>query len=269
MQGVKRLNVVIPYRDRQTHLKAFVPLLRAYFARDKLDYVIPYRVFIIEQENGLPFNRGALKNIGFVVGREHSDYTCFHDVDYLPVWADYSWSDTPAAIVWHGAETRLWSLKHPGRRLGHKIEDFFGGVVLTPNALFEQVNGYANTYWGWGWEDSDLKHRYQSAGITFTRRKGSFQGLDHDHDGYTLNDAMPWLTPTPKPTTLVNERQFRERWAADGTALKQADDGLTTLAFEILDRRPVPEGPVVERPAIWEIATVRLKMKPPDPDAGA
>ena len=79
-----------------------------------------------------------------------------------------------------------------------------------------------------------------------------------------MNDAMPWLTPAPKPTTLVNERHFRERWAADGTALKQADDGLTTLAFEILDRRPVPEGPVVERPAIWEIVKVRLKMKPPD-----
>jgi len=147
MQNVKRLNVVVPYRERQAHLKAFVPLLRAYFARDKIDHVIPYRVFIVEQESDLPFNRGAIKNIGFVLGREESDYTCFHDIDYLPVWADYSWSDTPAAIVWHGAETRLWSLKHPGRRLGHKIEDFFGGVVLTPNALFERVNGYANTYW--------------------------------------------------------------------------------------------------------------------------
>ena len=55
-----------------------------------------------------------------------------------------------------------------------------------------------------------------------------------------------------------------ERWATDGTALKQVDDGLTTLAFETLDRRPVPEGPVVERPAISEIVKVRLKTKPPD-----
>src|SRR5215831_14000194 len=129
MQGVKRLNVVIPYRDRQTHLKAFVPLLRAYFARDKLDYVIPYRVFIIEQENGLPFNRGALKNIDFVVGREHSDYTCFHDVDYLPVWAGHSWSDTPAAIVWHGAETRLRSLKHDGQAQNEAVR--FGRPSVT------------------------------------------------------------------------------------------------------------------------------------------
>jgi hypothetical protein len=267
MQGstaVKRLNVIVPYRDRPAHLNAFVPLLRAYFARDKIDRNIPYRVFIVEQDSGMPFNRGALCNIGFVLGREDSDYTCFHDVDYLPIWADYSWSDTPAGIVWHGAETRPWSLKHPGRRAGNKLEDFFGGVALTPNALFEQVNGYSNTYWGWGWEDTDLKHRYQSVGITVTRRKGSFQALDHDHCGYTLNDAMPWLSPTPKPTTLVNERHFNERWAKDGTALKLVDDGLTTLAFDVLDRRPVPEGPVVERAATWEVVKIRLNMKPPD-----
>jgi len=265
--AAKRLNIVVPYRDREAHLNAFVPLVRAYFARDKVDKDIPYRVLIIEQEKGLPFNRGALKNIGFVIGRDQSDYTCFHDIDYLPVWADYSWSDRPTAIVWHGAETRPWSLKYPQRRTGNKLEDFFGAVVLTPNALFQQVNGYANTYWGWGWEDTDIKRRYQSAGITVTRRKGSFQALDHDHDGYTLNDAMPWLPATPKTATLVNERHFRERWPTNGITPNQVDDGLTTLAFEILDRRPVQEGPVIERPATWEIVTVGLKMKAPDSHA--
>jgi N-terminal region of glycosyl transferase group 7/N-terminal domain of galactosyltransferase len=261
MQGsaaVKRLNVVVPHRDRQAHLNVFVPLLRAYFARDKIDRDIPYRALIIEQENGLPFNRGALKNVGFVLGRNHSDYTCFHDVDYLPVWADYSWSDTPTSIVWYGAETRPLSLKNPQHRKAHKIEDFFGGVLLTPNTLFEHVDGYANTYWGWGWEDTDLKCRYQSAGIAPTRRKGSFQALDHDHDGFNP-DA------TPKPAAIANERQFNERWTL--SRAPQAD-GLKTLAFDILDRRPVPEGPVVERPAIWEIVKVRLKMKPPDSQPG-
>jgi hypothetical protein len=136
--------------------------------------------------------------------------------------------------VWHGAEVRPISLKHPGHRRAHKLEDFYGGVVLTPNPLFEQVSGYPNTYWGWGWEDTDLRNRCRAAGITFTRRKGSFQALDHDHDGYMLNDSMPWLPLTPKSATLVNERHFNERWATDGTALKQVDDGLTTLASKSL-----------------------------------
>ncbi len=260
--AVKRLNVVVPYRDRQAHLNAFVPLLRAYFARDKIDRDIPYRVLIVEQESGLPFNRGALCNIGFVLGRDHSDYTCFHDVDYLPVWADYSWSDTPVCILWHGAEARPISLKHPGYRKSQNLDGFYGGVVLMPNPPFEQVNGYPNTYWGWGFEDTDLRNRYRAAGIVYTRRKGSFQALDHDHNGFTLNDAMPWLPLKPNAAALANERHFNERWAADGTALKQVDDGLTTLAFEILDRRPVPEGPVIERPASWEVVKVRLRLSP-------
>ena len=188
---------------------------------------IPYRVFIVQQESGLPFNRGAL-SIGFVLGRDHSDYTCFHDVDYLPAGPITVGLTRPPPFSGMSRNAAL-VVEAPRTAGGHKLEDFFGGVVLTPNALFEQVNGYANTYWGWGWEDRDLKYRYQSAAITFTRRKGSFQGLDHDHDGYTLNGAMPWLTPTPKPTTLVNERHCNERRATDGTALKQVDDAFAPL----------------------------------------
>jgi hypothetical protein len=102
-----------------------------------------------------------------------------------------------------------------------------------------------------GWEDSDLKCRYDAAGIAFTRRKGSFQPLDHDHNGYNLDF-------TPKPSAIANERHFKERWASPAAQT----DGITTLGFDILDRCPVPEGPVVERPAIWEHVKVRLKMKP-------
>jgi hypothetical protein len=142
---MKRLNVVVPYRAREQHLAIFVQMVRAYFARDKLDREIPYRVLIVEQENGLPFNRGALKNIGFVLGREASDYTCFHDVDYIPVWADYSWSDAPVGIVWHGAENRPIRVNRPDRGVRHDLANFYGGAALTPNDLFAQVNGYTGS----------------------------------------------------------------------------------------------------------------------------
>ena len=35
--SMQRLHIVVPYRDRASHLDAFVPHVRAYFARDKLD----------------------------------------------------------------------------------------------------------------------------------------------------------------------------------------------------------------------------------------
>src|ERR1043165_5376889 len=171
---MKKLAIVVPYRAREAHLKAFVPALRAYFTRDKLDCEIPYRVLIIEQSSDLPFNRGALRNIGFELACAETDYVCFHDVDYLPIWADYSWSDFPIRIIWHGAET---SAIAPGRSHLVAIHDpatFFGGVVLMPNSIFSQVNGYANSYWGWGYEDNDLRKSLTTCGIHGGWRQWTF-----------------------------------------------------------------------------------------------
>ena len=243
----KRLAIIVPYRDRPEQLDQFVPHLRAYFARDKLDRTIPYRVMFVEQEAGSPFNRGMLKNIGFRLCAEASDYTAFHDIDYLPLWADYSWVTRPTRIIHHGAEERPLA---PGRSqlvMAHDLSTFFGGVVLAPNASFASVNGYSNRYWGWGCEDSDLRRRYLAAGIGIDSRDGTFIALDHDHEGYTPEgDARPIAT--------VNRALLEAKWATGGEA---KEDGLSTLDFEIQRRVTIPDQ-APEREAIWELVTVRL-----------
>ena len=88
------------------HLKRLLGHLTMYFTRDKLDSTIPVRLLVIEQVGTMPFNAGALRNAGFLLAERSSDYTCFHDVDYLPIWADYSIPDQPSCIVWYGAEAR-------------------------------------------------------------------------------------------------------------------------------------------------------------------
>jgi len=250
---MKRLSIVVPYRAREAHLKAFVPALRVYFNRDKLDREIPYRVLIIEQNSELPFNQGALCNIGFALSRDDSDYTCFHDIDYLPVWADYSWSDVPACIVWYGAEERPIA---PGRSnliMKHNLAGFFGGVVLMPNSTFAQVNGYANSYWGWGSEDKDLRSRLMASSISLGRRKGTFQPLDHDNEGFDLEGS-------PRPISLVNNQLYHSRWSGGADNAMQAD-GLKSVSYEIVDRLSIPDMPG-ERPALWERIIVRLLMQP-------
>lgn len=252
---MQRLNIVVPFRAREAHLQKFVPTVRAYFARDKIDRDIFYRVLVVEQDKDLPFNRGAMKNIGFLLGRAESDYTCFHDVDYLPIWADYSYPELPTGIVWYGAEARQVAHGRSAGMIYHKSLDFFfGGVFLTPNKTFAQVNGYANDYWGWGYEDVDLVNRFKANGIDVVRRKGTFEPLGHDHEGYEPDGARTAIS-------RINEKIFENRWS-EGDGNRIQEDGLTSLAFDVLDRRPVPEGPVVERPAPWEIVTVRLRMEP-------
>lgn len=251
--SMQRLHIVVPYRDRASHLDAFVPHVRAYFARDKLDRIIPYRVTIVEQEPGLPFNRGALLNVGFVIGEKQSDYTCLHDIDYLPIWADYSPVERPTAILWYGAETRPIAPGRSNAVITNDLESTYSGVLLVPNVTFRQVNGYSNDYWGWGYEDFDLLTRLRAAKIEPSRRKGTFRPLDHDNAGF-IPDGRP------APIAGVNRRLFQNNWA-DGTAAAAAADGLSNLSYEILDRREIPD-PSPERSARWEIVTVRLTGRP-------
>jgi hypothetical protein len=249
---MKRLTIIVPYRDRESHLRQFVPHVRAYFARDKADREIPYSVIVVEQEPGLPFNLGALRNIGFLLAGD-SDYVCFHDVDYLPMWADYSWCDVPTSIVWYGAEGRPIRPANPAAGRVHSarsLESFFGGVLLVPKDLLRQVNGFSNDYWGWGREDTDLKRRFAAANINTGRRKGTFMPLDHDHRGY-----RPGHVPTKG--TVINRTLFDEKWASGKT-----QDGISTVDYEILRRRAIPDPPNPERAAAWEMVTVRLNMKP-------
>jgi hypothetical protein len=251
---MKRLNIVVPFRAREAHLNAFVPALRAYFTRDKLDHKITYRVLIVEQQGELPFNRGALLNIGFALGRDDTDYVCFHDVDYLPIWADYSWSDLPACIVWYGAEERAIMPGRSNRVIVNKnMASFFGAVVLMPNSTFAQVNGYSNSYWGWGSEDRDLRNRFIASGIPLGRRTGTFRALDHDHQGFQLDGSR-------SPIGLINKQLCLSRWSVGADSAIQ-DDGLRTVSYEILSRLSIPDMPGM-RPALWEKLTVRLLMHP-------
>jgi predicted glycosyltransferase involved in capsule biosynthesis len=168
----KKLAIVVPYRDRRSHLEEFIPHMLAYFERDKLDRLIRYTIHIVEQVSPDRFNRGKLTNVGFDLVRGQSDYVCFHDVDYLPIWADYSWSKSPARLIWHGLA------------LKEDYDCFFGGAVLFDNKIFSMVNGYPNCYWGWGYEDSELRLRCHLNGWIIEKRDGTYRSLSHKHSGF-------------------------------------------------------------------------------------
>jgi predicted glycosyltransferase involved in capsule biosynthesis len=134
-----------------------LPHLTTYFARDKADKHIPVFVVAVEQAPGLPFNRGLINNIGYQIVRGECDYVCFHDVDCLPIWADYSCPDFPTMLLWSGFERTQMDPENP--KLGyvkHDLEIAFSAVILSKNEHFERVDGFANDYWGWGYEDIKL-----------------------------------------------------------------------------------------------------------------
>ncbi len=70
-----------------------------------------------------------MNNIGFSLTAE-SDCHCFHDVDYLPLWADYTYFRTPTRLIWYGIEARTVVLGRSEQSVSNNPDIFFGGVVL-------------------------------------------------------------------------------------------------------------------------------------------
>jgi xylosylprotein 4-beta-galactosyltransferase len=220
---VDRLAVIVPYRNRAEHLAQFLPHMQAYFAKES----IAATIHIVEQNGALPFNRGMLCNSGYALAKDAADYVCFHDVDFLPLAADYSRSTQPVRLV---LPERLIGEQ---QGLRENCDTFFGAVVLFDKPAFERVNGFPNCYWGWGPEDKELGLRCRLAGLDFERRDGAYRMLEHPHAGYS---ATGTFTEEARQTHAIFERR-RHRIAA-----LMAEEGLTDLAFAELRRSPIRFG---------------------------
>lgn len=238
------LGIVVPYRDREAHLAAFVPHLAAYFARAPGERSRPYRVLVVEQGNAHPFNRGLLLNIGIATLGD-CETIALHDVDYLPVQADYSPPPGPTRIVWHGAEeVRAGSIT-----IRHDYRQFFGGVVLAPRRDLLAVNGCPNAYWGWGSEDVELRTRFDLAGIERRWRDGTFTVLPHPNAGF---DAV---TLQPSAVARRNRALLDRRLPLLREQPPRRWDGLTTLAFKVVGRETIRAGDPCGR-GVFEKLTV-------------
>lgn len=145
-----KLQVVVPYRDRPKQLRKFVPGLSEYLTSQKIDFSIT----VVNQLGVGPLNRGKLKNIGFLETPEKG-YTVFHDVDLFPIRRKVE----PDHFGYHGMPNYM-ALDH-ARSIAKPAQRCAGCIFAVGNPAFEKVNGFSNSYWGWGYEDMDLWYRLQ------------------------------------------------------------------------------------------------------------
>jgi predicted glycosyltransferase involved in capsule biosynthesis len=203
------LAIIVPYRDRRDHLRIFKRDIEMYMKEKK----IPYSLYIIEQEGDSPFNRGKLMNVGFDICKNLCDYICFHDVDMIPVEADYSIVNNPTHIAF-AVEQFNWRLPYDG---------YFGGVTLFDKESFIRINGYSNEYWGWGVEDDDLILRCKKEGIETLRRPCSFRSLHHER----------------KVDSEQYEKNFKNFMEFKGSQKKLIEEsGLNNLSYQIISNLP-------------------------------
>ena len=149
-----KLGVIVPYRNRYRHLIQFKEAITTYLDTKGIDY----EIIIVEQDDASAFNRGKLLNVGVLKAiRLGCDYVVLHDVDMLPMSVDYSYATEPTHLI-----TRYYK---NDQHINIPFEKYFGGVTLFPIEQFEQINGYSNEYWGWGFEDDDLFHRVRQGSL--------------------------------------------------------------------------------------------------------
>ena len=161
----KKLGIVVPFRDRHEHLQFFKREIIKYLKSKNIDF----ELIIIEQDDAKNFNRGMLLNIGFKYAKKlKCDYVVFHDVDMLPVDVDYSYSDKPTHLA-----SNFLKDKHINRTI---FDTYFGGVTMFPMDAFENINGYSNEYWGWGFEDDDLLYRCKINGAPLNDKRIPMMG---------------------------------------------------------------------------------------------
>lgn len=213
---MKKLAIIVPYRDRKSHLNIFIPYI--HYCLKSIDY----KVIIVEQEKDTLFNRGMLFNIGFKEN-ENFDYYCFHDVDSLPINYNglYDYSDIPINLI--------------GRFLDSEVYPaYYGGVSLFSKQSFEKINGFSNEYEGWGAEDDDLRNRVLFNGFSVVKRSGVFLRLSHPHVG------------------AKNNPNYDNNYKKLNSSYDYSKDGLSSLKYKIIDKNIIDEKCHIINVNLWK-----------------
>jgi hypothetical protein len=152
---IPKLIFIVPYRDREQQQRFFDFQMKKVLE----DYKEGEYLFIYSHQNDQrTFNRGAMKNLGFLYAKSifPNDYQnitfVFNDVDTMPYTKDLIKYETTPGNVKHF--------------YGYTFT--LGGIVSIKGSDFERTNGFPN-YWAWGYEDNAFQLRVKNAGLTIDR----------------------------------------------------------------------------------------------------
>lgn len=184
------ISIIVCYRNREDHLKKFVPHMRKFFANQE------HEIIVVEQADTEKFRRGNLLNEGVRIAK--GNVVALHDVDYLPVEGTSYWAENcdvfrPAHqvefIMMDGSLRPESDIPSGYRHFKDKVDDdFFGAVTVFDRDAFIRINGFNSLYDGWGLEDADLRERIKANNLRVVRGEGKFHALPHEDSFPGLQD---------------------------------------------------------------------------------
>jgi len=156
-EAVPKIIFIIPYRDREVQKNFFKRHMKYILEDFSLDN---YKIYFSEQGDSRDFNRGAMKNIGFLAMKSKypNDYKnitfVFNDVDTMPYEKNYINYETKENYVKHF----------------YGLQNTLGGIVSILGSDFEKTRGFPNL-WTWGYEDNSFQDRVKNNNIIIDRNQ--------------------------------------------------------------------------------------------------
>lgn len=218
----KRLAVIIPFRDREEHLRVLIPALRKRLSGEGIEN----KIFVINQVDKKPFNRAKLINVGVSLCGDDYDYYSFHDVDMLPVDCTYGCPSSPLRPT-----SKI--LRVEGTRRISNI--YFGGIVNIRSDHFRCIDGLSNNFWHWGKEDDNFLLRLLCRGLNpAIDTQGTFSEIEFSSSRNTVPTERGFKEDKARARAYINKNRRYQAQVARGL-IELYGEGLSTLDFKLLD----------------------------------
>lgn len=194
------LAIIVPYRNREEHLKVFIPYMKSYLPGSE--------IIIIEQVDNKPFNRGKLLNVGTM--HTMASHYVFHDIDLLPIAVSYKERE--------GVTQLCFSDIQP--------VGYLGGVTMFQWGVFvSDAEGYHNDYFHRA-EDNEMMFNLKSKGIPILNRPGIFKTLPHTRTGPEFIPELWEKAQLPRTKDMLKTCEYK-------LICKELKDGYTHLKVEL------------------------------------
>ncbi len=168
------ISIIVPYRDRAEHL--------AEFLTGMLKIEQEKEIIIVEQEEGKPFNRGKLLNIGAIYSK--GTHLIMHDVDMIPMFKEYPIRDGVTQLSSSDIQT----------------VNYLGGVTMFDSDTFFAIGGYSNNFFS----------RAEDNECWFNMRKYRCNYITDHHKFKMLNHARPAIEFDPALWAKAQRPRFQD-----------------------------------------------------------